>query len=95
MAPQQKDWWGSEIRDKVRDRGRLARLPTEIVDQIVNDVDEFPISMEEAQELRLKLMEERKAYVEVTNEEIEYSLSCSFEHLQRLKGYLRYRNLQS
>ena len=83
------------FRDKVRDSGRLARLPTEIVDQIVKDVDEFPISMKEAKELRLKLMEGTKVYAEVANEEIEHSLSYSFEHLQRLKGYFRFKNLQS
>ena len=57
VPPQQKEWWGDEIRGCER----LARLPKEIVDQFVRDVDGFPIDIEEAKEIRGRLMEERMA----------------------------------
>ena len=76
MPPQQKDWWSPEIRDS----GALARMPKEIVDQIVEEVDDFPISLEEAKELRLKLMDERKVFVEDVNEEIQSSTFFFCEH---------------
>ncbi|KAF6235510.1 hypothetical protein HO173_006193 [Letharia columbiana] len=76
VPPQQKDWWSPEIRES----GRLAKLPKEIVDQVVEDVEDFPISLEEAKELRLELMEERKVYVEEVNKDIQ-SLTFFFcEH---------------
>ena len=75
VPPQQKDWWSPKIRDSER----LAKLPGEIVDQIMEDVD-FPISLEEAKELRLKLMEERKVYVEGVNEQIRSSTFFFCEH---------------
>lgn len=68
VPPQQKDWWSLKIRDSER----LATIPKEIVDQIVGDVDDFPISLGEAKELRLKLMEERREYMELVKDEIEY-----------------------
>lgn len=55
-------------------------MPKEIVDQVVEDVEDFPISLEEAKELRLELMEERKVYVEEVNKDIQ-SLTFFFcEH---------------
>lgn len=76
VPPQQKDWWSPEIRDNEG----LARLPKEIVDQVVIDVEDFPISLEEAKELRLELMEERKVYVEEVNDDIESSTFFFCEH---------------
>ena len=63
VPPQQKDWWSLDMRDSER----LARMPKEIVDQIVEDVEDFSISLEEIKELRLNLMEERKVHVETIN----------------------------
>ena len=76
MPPQQKDWWTPEIRDSER----LTKLPNEIVDHIMEDVDEFPISLEEAKELRLKLIEERKAYVEDVNKKMQEETFSFCEH---------------
>lgn len=76
VPPQQKDWWSLEIRDSER----LARMPKEAVDQIVEDVDDFPISLEEAKEIRLKLMEERKVYVNEGNEDFQSSKLAPCEH---------------
>ena len=76
VPPQQRDWWSPEIRDSER----LAKLPKEIVDHIVEDVVDFPISLEEAKELRLQLMEERKVFVEGVNEDIQSSTFFFCEH---------------
>ena len=76
VPPQQKDWWSPEIRDSEG----LSRLPKEIVDQVVEDVEDFPISLEEAKELRLRLTEERKVYVEEVNEDIQSSIFSFCEH---------------
>lgn len=76
VPPQQKSWWSPEIRDSER----LAGMPNEVVDQIVNEVDDFPISLEEAKELRLELMEERKVFVDEVDKEIEFSTFFFCEH---------------
>ena len=55
-------------------------MPKEIMDQIVEEVDDFPISLEEAKELRLKLMDERKVFVKDVNEEIQSSTFFFCEH---------------
>ncbi len=76
VPPQQKDWWSPEIRDSER----LAKLPKELLDQVVEDVEDFPISLEEAKEIRLELMEERKVYVDKVNEKIQASTFFFCEH---------------
>ena len=76
VPPQQKDWWSPEIRDSEK----LARMPKEIVDQIVEDVDDFPISLEEAKELRLKLMEERKVFVNQVDKNMQARTFFFCEH---------------
>ena len=59
VPPQQRDWWG----DVIKSTSTLDALPAEIQEEVIRAVDEFPISMDEAKELRLKLMDERKNYV--------------------------------
>ena len=76
VPPQQKEWWSPNIRHNQR----FAELPTEITDKIVEDVEDFPISLEEAKELRLELMEERKVSVEELNDDILSSTFCFCEH---------------
>ena len=58
---QQRDWW----REHIEELGTgLDRLPPELWDEVFDGVrDDFPISLEEAKDLRLKLMDERKAFV--------------------------------
>lgn len=56
---QQREWWAQEIRR----RGLLRTIPTEIQNEVIRNVADFPMGMEEAKELRLELMEERKAFV--------------------------------
>ncbi|KAI9753168.1 MAG: hypothetical protein M1835_001022 [Candelina submexicana] len=64
---QRRDWWGRELREN----GALDRLPTELQEQVVDMVDDFPISMEEAKEMRLELMEGRKAFLEEHDKEFD------------------------
>ncbi|KAJ1858370.1 hypothetical protein GGH12_000021 [Coemansia sp. RSA 1822] len=54
VPPQQREWWS----ETVMRRGAMGNLPILVKDQIAKHVD-FPISLAEAKELRLKLMEER------------------------------------
>ncbi|KAF1809915.1 hypothetical protein P152DRAFT_383276, partial [Eremomyces bilateralis CBS 781.70] len=55
VPPQQRDWWAEELLKN----GGIGDLPAELVGQVVNDVDDFPVSLEKAKELREELMEER------------------------------------
>jgi hypothetical protein len=55
VPPQRRDWWAEEVR-KV---GAFRRLSVEIFDQIIEEVDDFPISWEKACEAREALMAER------------------------------------
>jgi len=43
----------------------------ELMQFMVNDVDDFPISLEEAKKVREELIEERRAFVEDVNVEYE------------------------
>ena len=57
---QQREWWAQEI-----ERQELFRtVPAEIQNEIIRNVVEFPIGIEEAKELMLELMEERKVFVQ-------------------------------
>jgi Protein of unknown function (DUF4246) len=56
---QQKEWWEQELRAK----GVFGKLPNEMQNEIMDHVEEFPISMDEAKQLRIELMEERKSFV--------------------------------
>lgn len=58
VPPQQRHWWAEELYRL----DSLDPLPVELQHKVVEDVD-FPMSLQEAKELRLELMEERKAYV--------------------------------
>ncbi|KAF9520691.1 hypothetical protein BS47DRAFT_1286740 [Hydnum rufescens UP504] len=73
---QQKDWWTTDIRKK----GGLAELPLELQDQVFNEVEGFPISLEEAKEQRLELMEERKRFVFSHEQSFEGSYFSLCEH---------------
>ncbi|KAL6720945.1 hypothetical protein ACLMJK_000045 [Lecanora helva] len=66
VPPQQQDWWSERIQ---QDQS-LVRLPAELSAQIFQEVSEMPISLKEAKEIRLRLMDERKAYVK----DVEYEM---------------------
>jgi hypothetical protein len=59
VPTQQKDWWAEEMRST----GIFPQLPAEIYNEIVDCVEDFPVSLEDAKVWRLELMEERKAFV--------------------------------
>ena len=74
---QRKDWWIEATLDSKENTdvnsphissqtpshaGPLNRLPREIQDLIFNEVDEFPMSMDDAKTFRLKLMKERQNF---------------------------------
>jgi hypothetical protein len=59
VPAQQRDWWAEEIRSL----GVFPQLPVEIHKEVIDYVDDFPLSLEDANLLRLELMEGRKAFV--------------------------------
>ena len=72
VPPQQKSWWS----DKLSEDRSLSMLPTEIGDQILAEVSGVSMSMEEAKEIRVKLMEERKGFAgRVDKEYSDYKFS--------------------
>ena len=60
VPPQQKSWWAETIRDNEK----LSSLPIELLNHVIDDVAEFPISLEEAKEIRLRLLKEREEFLE-------------------------------
>lgn len=60
VPPQQKDWWAKEINEQ----GLLNKLPSEIADLVYDEVEGFPLGLEQAKEVRAELMAERGAYGE-------------------------------
>ncbi|KAI9742088.1 MAG: hypothetical protein M1834_000478 [Cirrosporium novae-zelandiae] len=57
---QQKSSWEKHIRRE----GLLEKLPEELKQQVISDVEDFPISLEQAKRFREELMEERSRFVE-------------------------------
>jgi Protein of unknown function (DUF4246) len=53
---QQRQWWAQEIRGQ----DLLRSLPAEVYNEVIHNVERFPIGIREAKELRLELMTERK-----------------------------------
>ncbi|KAF8647115.1 hypothetical protein AX16_006947 [Volvariella volvacea WC 439] len=62
-----RDWWSEEVLKDgmgvVGNDGKVKDLPVELQQLVVEKVEEFPIGMEEAKNIRLELMEERKVFV--------------------------------
>ncbi|KAH0565668.1 hypothetical protein GP486_000942 [Trichoglossum hirsutum] len=63
VPPQRRDWWAERIISS----GVFSRMAGELQDIIFSNIDDFPIGMDEAKELRLELMEERKKYAVTQN----------------------------
>lgn len=57
VPPQQRDWWAK----KVNNDAALGKLPPELLENVIQGVDDFLISLEQVKEIREELMEERKA----------------------------------
>ena len=73
---QQREWWAQEVRGQ----GPFQTLPVELQNEIISNVAEFPISIEEAKELRLELMEERKVFVRRHDQEFMSETFSLCEH---------------
>lgn len=58
VPPQRKDWWSEQLLEM----GIFSNLSKEVYEMIIDAVEEFPIGMDEAKQLRLGLMEERKSF---------------------------------
>ncbi|KAF8061696.1 hypothetical protein FPV67DRAFT_1509958 [Lyophyllum atratum] len=74
---QQRDWWSAAVRER---NSALSALPVEIQEHIFGDVEEFPIGLEEAKELRLTLIEERKVFVVMQGEAFKQHTFSLCEH---------------
>ena len=57
---QQREWWAEKIG---MEQGPLGELPVELRTEVIEQVEEFPILLSEAKELRVELMAERKDFV--------------------------------
>jgi hypothetical protein len=67
VPPQRKDWWADEVR-KVK---QFEALPRELFDKVIEEVRDFPISWDEALEIRESLMGERGAMTNEFNQAME------------------------
>ena len=73
---QQKEWWAQEVQAQEA----FPKLPNELVDEVMNSVEDFPISLAKAKELRVELMEERKNFVTEHDEQFEAVKFSLCEH---------------
>jgi len=73
---QQKEWWAQELQAN----GVFSTLPDEMVKEVVDNVDEFPIGLDEAKGLRLELMEEREKFVQRHDLHFESTTFSLCEH---------------
>jgi len=62
MVPcQRRDWWAKSIRTSC---ARLSWLPEEIFCQIIEEVEDYPLSTKEGERMRQSFKEEREAFRE-------------------------------
>lgn len=79
IPPQGADWWKSQLR--LKEDFLARRLPLELLDKVMHNMDGFPMSMADAIQLRLELMEERKAVSHLNNEQFEIGFFSLCDHL--------------
>ncbi|KAF7185222.1 hypothetical protein HII31_13497 [Pseudocercospora fuligena] len=77
VPPQQRHWWKKAMEEK---GSLIQRLPVELADQVVDNVEDFPITIEEAKGIRERLMDERRTFVDSTMQEFEDNGYCFCEH---------------
>lgn len=73
---QQREWYEQEILGQ----RQFQTLPAEMQNRVISNVAEFPISIEEAKEIRLELMEERKVFVRRHDQKFEREVFALCEH---------------
>ena len=76
VPPQQKEWWA----EMVSGLDRVSQLPPELINNVLDQAGDFPITMDEAKELRLELMDERTAFVDEVNKDYEHYRFSVCEH---------------
>jgi len=76
IPPQQQDWW----REMALSLDRVADLPPELAEHVLDSAGDFPISLDEAKKLRLELMEERKGFVEEVDKKMHEATFNFCEH---------------
>ncbi|KAM6491104.1 Protein of unknown function (DUF4246) domain containing protein [Amanita muscaria] len=74
---QRKDWWRQATKEQ---ETLLGKLPLELKDNVYEMVEDFPISMEKAKEVRLELMDERKEFVIKPDDYFNYTTFSLCEH---------------
>lgn len=57
VPPQQNEWWTQAVRNT--EIKHLSDLPPELNEKVLELADDFPMSLEQAKEIRLALMKER------------------------------------
>ncbi|KAI6866987.1 hypothetical protein KC338_g694 [Hortaea werneckii] len=77
VPPQRKDWWKESA---LASESRFSDLPPELVENVVKNVKDFPIDLEEAKQLRLELMEERKVFVAAADAKLREDTFSFCEH---------------
>ncbi|KAI7385473.1 hypothetical protein KC336_g17962 [Hortaea werneckii] len=77
VPPQQKEWWQGSI---LKSESRFGALPLELVENVLRNVEDFPIDLEEAKQLRLELMEERKVFVAAADAKLREDTFSFCEH---------------
>ncbi|KAK8017786.1 hypothetical protein PG993_014112 [Apiospora rasikravindrae] len=78
VPPQDRRWWAEELRHAPGQR--LSRLPKELFDEITNGVEDFPISWDQAVDIRARLMDERGAIQASIGEAMESNHFSFCEH---------------
>lgn len=78
VPPQREDWW--KERKQVIDKLLGERLPVELQEMVKDYIDATPITMDEAKQYRLELMEERKIATVEQNGKFETGIFSLCEH---------------
>ncbi|GIZ41376.1 hypothetical protein CKM354_000468200 [Cercospora kikuchii] len=76
VPPQQKDWW----RGMVYGLDRVANLPPELAEHVLESAGDLPIELQEAKDIRLDLMEERKMFVKDVDTRYQQETFSFCEH---------------
>ncbi|CAK7203856.1 hypothetical protein SEUCBS139899_006605 [Sporothrix eucalyptigena] len=77
VPPQRKDWWSQHVHATPT---ALSRLPNELFSHVIDLVDSFPMSWDQAFAIREDLMKERSALTQQQEDEINEHTFSFCEH---------------
>lgn len=84
VPPQQREWWAESLFQAHKGQGpnRLDDLPVELLGKVVDEVDgtDWPISLEEAKNVRVELMKQRGNFAQTVNEDFQQEGFSFCEH---------------